>query len=271
MVLPIQGRGVAAENGCMSRRPSRLVACTPLAVMVLTLTACGSGEPPATAAAPTTAEPAVAEVTPEAPAGPTITEPTVAPLQIDGSVFNLYGQEMVETAYDEVVELATDLAFNPDSFFRDGNNSSADLAPVLERLVPGQAEFLRGKADACVSGDSDACGSVMGIVFFDFGTDEQPYTYRDDLDFVSEQSVTNPTAVGVIPDLGTSYLELSFDHTATVRFMINSTPAVVTMTRHLTFNLEPTPSVSTQWRISNWHVEYNGDLRDEATGEPLEG
>jgi hypothetical protein len=271
-VLPIQGRGVAAENGCMSRRPSRLAACTPLAVMVLTLTACGSSEPPATAAAPTTAEPAVAEATPQAPARPTIAEPTVAPLQIDDSVFNLYGsQEMVETAYGEVIELATDLAFNPDYFFRDGNNSSADLAPVLERLVPEQAEFLRGKADACVNSDSDACGSVIGIVFFDFGTDEQRYTYRDDLEFVTQQSVTNPKAVGVVPDLGTSYLEVSFDHTSTVRFMISSTPAVVTMTRHLTFNLDPTPGASTRWRISNWHMDYNGDLRNEATGEPIEG
>src|SRR5215218_8784477 len=119
--------------------------------LVLALTACGGDDTPRAAAqspsATTSAEPAA-----EVPAGPKVAEPTVAPLQIDDSASDVYGgQEMVETAYGEVVDLVTDLGLDPDFYLLDGDNTADDLAPLMARLTSEQAAFLRTQADGCLA------------------------------------------------------------------------------------------------------------------------
>jgi hypothetical protein len=178
---------------------------------------------------------------------------------------------MVETAYGEVVDLVTDLGLDPDFYLLDGDNTADDLAPIMARLTSEQAAFLRTQADGCLAADEQSCANVYGLALFDMGTSEQPYTYRDDTEFVTEQSISDPKAVGVIPDLGTSHLEVSFDHTFTARFMSGGTPVVSTVTRHLTYDLGPSGGASTKWLISNWHMEVTrADLEDETTGQPFD-
>jgi hypothetical protein len=253
----------------MSMKTPLLV--TALGVVALSLTACGADSDAAT---PETTKPApTSSVQPstEAPAGPKIAEPTVAPLRIDDSVHNLYGDQMVETAYDEVVDLATVLAFNPDLFLHDGNNTAADLYPIQERLVPKQRPYLSTQFDDCLAGNRDACGNVVGVTYFDNGTTEKPYSYREDGEFVTDQTIANATAVGVIPNLGTSHLDISFDHVSHVRLVFGGKDVTVTMTRNLVYSLVPSPGTATTWLIDNWKVNYQGAVIDEATGQPIEG
>ena len=58
-----------------------------------------------------------------------------------------------------------------------------------------------------------------------------------------------------------------------MRFLHNGTPASWTVTRHLTYHLVPSTGGSgTSWQIDNWRIEpTQDDLRDEATGQPIDG
>jgi hypothetical protein len=240
--------------------------------IALTATACGSSDPTTETAEKAAASAPAAEPTPEAPTGPKVAEPTVAPAPIATGIEYLYGQESVDVAYRELVELATVHAVNPDYFFLDGDNSSADLDPITGRFDAETARIIREDAEGCLAADEQSCADINGIVWFDNGTPERPYTFRDDMEFVTEQSITNPKAVGVIPDLGTSHLEVSFDHVVRVRFVIDGTPVQATLTRNLTYSLVPaTGAGPTSWLITGWQVQFTPVIKDEATGQPLEG
>jgi hypothetical protein len=235
--------------------------------LALALTACGGGE-----TSPTKAEASPATTSAEAVAKtPEVAEPTVAPTPTDGQAVAVFGEQGIESAYREMVDLATREAINPDFFLRDGNNSSANLTEIAKRLSPEVVDALYRAADGCVAGDSAECGNVHGIVFWDNGSDERPYTYRPDGQFVTEQSVVNPRVTAVSLD-GREGVQVKFDHAVRWRMLIDGTPSVVEYTRPLTFGLVPAPPGSaTRWLITGWHLDaFQPTLTDETTGQSIE-
>ena len=274
----------------MSRHLRRLAACTAAAVVTLTVAACGGEGAATVVSAPSgldartadlaattdgaVASPEPAAAAPAATARPRVAAPDVAPLDVDESVLRQYGDpQPAETAYRELVELSSRYATDPRYFFRDGDNSPDDLAPVLAHLTPELAATAQDDADGCLALDPESCTDLVGIAWFDNGTPERPYTFRDDLEFIPEQSITDARAVAAAPEDGAAHLKVSFDHTVHVRFLIAGTPARVTLTRTVAYDLVPAPGTGPgTWQIADWTVDaMSDDLVDDVTGQPIAG
>lgn len=244
--------------------------------IALTATACGGGATPATGSAeqPAAATSSAAP-TPAAPITPEVAEAAVAPTPTEESAVRLFGQDGVESGYRELVDLATNLAFDPDTFLHEESTQPTDLDPVLAgRLHQNQADFVRSQAEVCDGDHPEACGDVMGIAYFDLALSADSDTtlaYRPDGQFVTEQSITNPTVTTSVVQ-GQDSLHVQFDHTAQVRLLAAGTPVTVTMSRHVSYDLWEAPvGNATRWWIVDWGLHYQGDVRDEATGLPFEG
>ncbi|MBB3676320.1 hypothetical protein [Modestobacter versicolor] len=213
------------------------------------------------------------ETTQPAPVPPTVAAASVAPTPTDESSVRLFGQDGVESAYREVVELATVLALDPEWTLHDGDNEVSDLDAVLAgRYYEAQAGYIRDRAEACDDDDAQACFDVLAQVLFDLtvsAEDQGVLEYRPDGEFVTAQSLTDPT-VTTIDIEGTDGLRIAFAHTATMRMISGGTPLTATMTRHLSYDLWPAPAGNAQpWWIVNWSLDYEGEVIDETTGEAL--
>jgi hypothetical protein len=250
----------------MSSTTRGLVAALALATMCITA-GCGGTGSPGTSPQATSA----AETSESQPVSPVVAEPTVAPAPTDSDAASLYGQDGIDSAYAEIVELATVLSFDPAYFFNDGDNTPESLAPVIERLVPEQRDYFRGEAQRCLDGVNEGCGNVIGLTYFDLGSDTVPYRAMPDGTFVVEQSLRNPTVALDEWNDGGTVLTFTFEHVAEVRLTMGDQPAAVTMTRTETYNLVPATGVhTTSWQIKQWTGQYQGDLRDPVTGDPVQ-
>ena len=243
----------------------------------LTLAACGSSGPRATApeepAASSTG--AVVDTTPAAPVAvpPRVAPASVAPAPTEESSVRLFGQDGVDSAYAELVELATVLSFNPEWTLHDVDNQVSDLDPVLAgRYHQNQADYIRAQAEACGGADDDACADVVAQVYYDMALsaeDDSALAYRPDGEFVTEQAVTNPTVTTNNIE-GTDGLHVEFDHTATLRFLSHGAPVTATLARHVSYDLWQAPAGNAApWWIVNWGIDYHGEVVDEATGQQL--
>ncbi|NEK84299.1 hypothetical protein GCU60_00715 [Blastococcus saxobsidens] len=248
----------------MSRRTSRLTASAALAVLTLTVTACGSAEPTATAeerAATTSAAPE--------PAGPVVAEASVPVLPSGGTVADAIaelGDDAVRAGYDEMVAVATQ-NFDPDTFIADGNNTVDDLAPVLARVSPETVGELRAAAQGCLDAVREDCLSTWALAWFDVGTSATPYTFMPDGSFVVEQSVSDPDAW--IEDGAEPRLVVRFTHTAKARVMDAGAPMGMLMVRELTYALIPAPEGSGhRWLIDGMSFDLDAsDTVDPFTFE----
>lgn len=267
----------------MARTRRSAVTALVLAGTTLGLAGCGGGEEPAAAAetlpaATSAAQPAVAspEPAPETTVSPRVAAASVAPLvALDDSPARLFGQDGVDSGYQLLVDLTTVRSFDSDFFFSDGDNSAADLEPLMGLFHPEQADYLRTSAEACLGEDDRSCGNLYGITYFNFGkvsagdSDGDHLTYRPDGEFVVDQAVTEPTVTtGVV--MGVDTMAFTLSHVAHVRAVYDGRPTTVTMTRTLSYDLAPAdPGSAAPWVIADWDMTYRGDVVDEATGQPL--
>jgi hypothetical protein len=244
---------------------SRAVGAVPTFLLALAATACGSSEPSATAeaSASTSAQP-----TPE-PQGPRIAGAAVAEFPDDlfsrdaGATF---GEDAVRAAYDEMVEFATTLSFDPDYFLDDGDNTLADLEPVVARFTPEKAEGVRTHAQNCLMGND--CEQFWKLAYADLGSSEQPYAFMPDDTFVVQQAITAPEVF--IPEGPGGEIVVTFTHEAEVHVLVGGAPHRLGMTRAAEYSLVPAPEVSDhRWSITTVYARFDGsDIAPLAADQP---
>lgn len=237
---------------------------TTLAAVALGITA-GCGGPAASGAAPEAAGTATTSATAE----PTVVAATVAALPGDADATAAFGNDDVERGYDEVVDLATREAFNPDFFAWTGRNTPDLLAPVYDRLTPESAATLREDAARCLEMDSQSCVDVWGLAYFDFGADHQRFTFLPDGSFVTDQAVTSPQVWVDTNDR--SRVNFRFDHKAEIGMLMNGKPVVIELPRTLTYALVRAPEgAGRAWLLDGYQVTVGSQsIKDPVTGEAV--
>jgi hypothetical protein len=168
-----------------------------------------------------------------------------------------------------MVARATKEALDPAYFAWTGRNTTDLLEPVFTRLAPEIRDDTKRKAQECLDFVHQSCMDINGLAFYDLGTDYERFTYRSDRRYVTQQSVTAPTAS--VQSGTQTRLVLTFDHVVTIELAMNGKPVEVRFTRQLTYYLVPAPAgTAHQWLISAYHVNVTAaSLTDPATGQPV--
>ncbi|MGY1814310.1 hypothetical protein [Blastococcus sp. SYSU D00820] len=249
---------------------TRLLPVALAGVTALVLTACGGGAEGSTTAAPTSsAAPAPAAEEPRDVAGYLVEDVSVPPAPTDPRAASLFGEEAVEQAWLEAVQVVDDYSYDP-ALFMPESFSAEDFAGLRSHLTERSAADWDATVSAALAAGTGAGTDEWGLIRTIYMTADWggaasaagvDVVMPTDGPFVTNRSLDG-AQVAATPDGGG--LVLSFTENVQIRFMEDGQMVRYPIARSFTFTLVPAPGGSAHaWLID--HFTGDGEYGEKIT------
>lgn len=264
-VLPDAGtvhawKNIVAEAWARSRR--KVVTVFLAGALSFGVGACGS---PAADSAP----PAPSSASVSAPVNPAgderIQSAVIAEGNFSGEAVNLFGQDKVDAAYDEMTTYAQTITFDEDLLVKVEGRSAAEFDAPAAYMTPKAAADYRATVERALTGsDSTAESALEGVSFYNVSGDGVAFASSGPL-IVNHQ--INSASVAVDRSTGVERLQLTFSQHGDLRISQNNQASLVPLDKTTSFWLTPAPAGSGRaWLIDGIQNSWKASAPVADTG-----